>query len=426
MNKKALITGITGQDGSYLAEYLLSLGYEVHGIVRRVASEYNSWRFSRIKHLFPKIFIHSGSIENYQSLHDIIYDVKPDECYHLAAQSFVANSFDDQHSTLSINTFGTHYIISIIKKIKPECKFYFAASSEMFGKVEETPQNEKTKFHPRSIYGISKLAAYEITRNYREAYNMFACSGIMFNHESPRRGSEFVTRKISIGVAKIKLGLEKKISLGNINARRDWGYALDYVEAMHKMLQNDTPDDFVIGTGKTYSVKDFMKLAFECLDLDYEKYLNLPMREIALSTKAEFMICKSWFNLSNDVLRDQTETMIAIDKLQYYIEKESLINYSKEISDMIFQLRNKLAEKKIKIAELYLQLEQQKGAEIYFESIVNQFYDTKYLEDALLNVAYIKAGTDKEAAINYLETNRSFFESEDKFKAAISKIENKQ
>ena len=159
---------------------------------------------------------------------------------------------------------------------------------------------------------------------------------------------------------------------------------------------------------------------------DYEKYLNLPMREIALSTKAEFMICKSWFNLSNDILRDQTETMIAIDKLQYYIEKESLINYSKEISDMIFQLRNKLAEKKIKIAELYLQLEQQKGAEIYFESIVNQFYDTKYLEDALLNVAYIKAGTDKEAAINYLETNRSFFESEDKFKAAISKIENKQ
>jgi len=275
MSKKALITGITGQDGSYLAEYLLSLGYEVHGIVRRVASEYNSWRFSRIKHLFPKIFIHSGSIENYQSLHDIIYDVKPDECYHLAAQSFVANSFDDQHSTLSINTFGTHYIISIIKKIKPECKFYFAASSEMFGKVEETPQNEKTKFHPRSIYGISKLAAYEITRNYREAYNMFACSGIMFNHESPRRGSEFVTRKISIGVAKIKLGLEKKISLGNINARRDWGYALDYVEVMYKMLQNDTPDDFVIGTGKTYSVKDFMKLAFECLDLDYEKYLSI-------------------------------------------------------------------------------------------------------------------------------------------------------
>ena len=215
MNKKALITGITGQDGSYLAEYLLSLGYEVHGIVRRVANEYSSWRFSRIKHLFPKIFIHSGSIENYQSLHDIIYDVKPDECYHLAAQSFVANSFDDQHSTLSINTFGTHYLISIIKRVKPECRFYFAASSEMFGKVEETPQNEKTKFHPRSIYGISKLAAYEITRNFREAYNMFACSGIIFNHESPRRGSEFVTRKISIGVAKIKLGLEKKISLGN-------------------------------------------------------------------------------------------------------------------------------------------------------------------------------------------------------------------
>ena len=193
------------------------------------------------------ITLHSASLESYASIFKILQKIKPEEVYHLAAQSYVAYSFEDEFSTFNTNISGTHYVLSAVKEFSDKLKFYFAGSSEMFGKTEEIPQNEKTKFHPRSIYGISKLAAYEITRNYREAYNMFACSGIMFNHESPRRGYEFVTRKISIGVAKIKLGLEKKISLGNINARRDWGYALDYVEVMHKMLQNDTPDDFVIG-----------------------------------------------------------------------------------------------------------------------------------------------------------------------------------
>tara|TARA_Y100000590_G_scaffold450791_1_gene591071 strand:- start:8213 stop:9187 length:975 start_codon:yes stop_codon:yes gene_type:complete len=276
--KRALITGITGQDGSYLAEYLLSLGYEVHGIIRRVAVEDNKWRFSRIQHIIPSLHLHSGTLENYKSLFDIIHDVMPDECYHLGAQSFVTNSFEDKHSTLSINTFGTHHLISLIKKLKPDCKFYFASSSEIFGKVEATPQNEDTKFHPRSMYGISKLTAYEITRNYRESYDMFACSGILFNHESPRRGSEFVTRKISIAAAKIKLGLENNIKLGNLDVRRDWGYAKEYVEIMHKMLQLNNPEDFVIGTDTSYSVKDFLQLAFETLDLDYKKYLIIDKK----------------------------------------------------------------------------------------------------------------------------------------------------
>mgnify|MGYP001197810464 CR=1 FL=1 len=273
MPKKALITGITGQDGSYLAEHLLDQGYEVHGIIRRVANEHQDFRLSRIKNIIDKIKIHSGSLENYQSLFDIFINVKPDELYHLAAQSFVAQSFDDEHSTLSVNTFGTHFLISILKKVNPECKFYFAATSEMFGKVHETPQNENTKFNPRSIYGISKLASYEIVKNYRESYNIFACSGILFNHESPRRGSEFVTRKISLTAAKIKLGLENKIVLGNIEAKRDWGYAKDYVVAMHSMLQNDHPIDYVIGSDETHSVKDFLNYAFKCLDLNYEDYL---------------------------------------------------------------------------------------------------------------------------------------------------------
>jgi GDP-D-mannose dehydratase len=227
---------------------------------------------SRIKNIIDRIKIHSGSLENYQSLFDIFINVKPDELYHLAAQSFVAQSFDDEHSTLSVNTFGTHLLISILKKVNPECKFYFAATSEMFGKVQETPQNENTKFNPRSIYGISKLASYEIVKNYRESYNIFGCSGILFNHESPRRGFEFVTRKISLIAAKIKLGLENKIVLGNIEAKRDWGYAKDYVVAMHSMLQNEDPIDYVIGSDETHSVKDFLNYAFKCLDLHYEDY----------------------------------------------------------------------------------------------------------------------------------------------------------
>ena len=271
--KKALITGITGQDGSYLSELLLEKGYEVHGIIRRVALEDPEARMWRIRHMLDRIHIHSASLESYASLFNIVSDVKPDECYHLAAQSYVAYSFEDEFSTINTNLNGTHYILSSIKRQAPNCRFYFAASSEMFGHSAEVPQNEETPLHPRSPYGISKMAGFELTRNYREAYDLFALSGILFNHESPRRGGEFVTRKISSAAAKIKLGLEKRVRLGNVEAKRDWGHARDYVKAMWMMLQLEIPEDFVIATGITHSVKDLLELAFGHLGLDYRKYL---------------------------------------------------------------------------------------------------------------------------------------------------------
>jgi GDPmannose 4,6-dehydratase len=271
--KKALITGITGQDGSYLSELLLEKGYEVHGIVRRVALEHPQARMWRIRHLLDKIHIHSASMESYASIFNIVSEIEPDECYHLAAQSYVSYSFEDEFSTINTNLNGTHYVLSSLKRQAPNCKFYFAASSEMFGKVKETPQNEDTPFHPRSPYGISKLAGFELSRNYREGYGMFALSGILFNHESPRRGAEFVTRKISSGVAKIKLGIEKELRLGNLDAKRDWGHAKDYVKAMWLMLQQEEPEDFVIATGKSHSVKDFLETAFSYVGLDYRNYL---------------------------------------------------------------------------------------------------------------------------------------------------------
>jgi GDPmannose 4,6-dehydratase len=275
LSKKALITGITGQDGSWLAELLLQKGYEVHGLVRRVALETQTHRLWRIKHILKKIHLHSASMESYASIFNIIYKVKPDEVYHLAAQSYVSYSFEDEFSTLSTNISGTHYILSAIKETGVKTKFYFAGSSEMFGKTTQVPQNEETKFNPRSPYGISKVAGFELTRNYREAYNLHASSGILFNHESERRGFEFVTRKISIGAAKIKLGIENCIELGNLDAQRDWGYAPEYVEAMWLMLQQKEPDDYVVGSGKTHSVKEFVKLAFESLGLDYQKYIKI-------------------------------------------------------------------------------------------------------------------------------------------------------
>jgi len=271
--KKALITGITGQDGSYLCELLLGKGYEVHGIVRRVAIEHPQARMWRIRHLLDRIKIHSASMESYASIFDIVADVKPDECYHLAAQSFVSYSFEDEFSTINTNLNGTHYVLSAIKRQAPHCKFYFAASSEMFGNAAETPQNEKTPFHPRSAYGISKMAGFELTRNYRETYGLFALSGILFNHESPRRGGEFVTRKITSGAVKIKLGLEKEIRLGNLDAKRDWGHSRDYVKAMWLMLQQDEPEDYVVASGESHSVREFLELSFECVGLDYRKYL---------------------------------------------------------------------------------------------------------------------------------------------------------
>ena len=276
--KKALITGITGQDGSYLAEFLLEKKYKVYGFVRRVALEDETHRLWRIRHIKNKLHLDSASLESYASIVKIIQKIKPDEIYHLAAQSYVSYSFEDEFSTLNTNINGTHYILSAIKEFSPKTKFYFAASSEMFGKVRKTPQNELTPFYPRSSYGISKVAGFELTRNYREAYNIFACSGILFNHESPRRGFEFVTRKISFAVAKIKLGIQKNLYLGNINSKRDWGHAKDYVKAMWLMLQRKVPCDYVIGTGKTYSVKEFIKIAFDHVGLKYNNYIKIDKK----------------------------------------------------------------------------------------------------------------------------------------------------
>ena len=278
MAKTALITGITGQDGSYLAEHLLSLGYEVHGLVRRVALEDPQRRFTRLTHLLDKIVLHPASLESYPSMFHVVSQHKFDECYHLAAQSFVAESFMDGFSTMNTNINGTHYMLAALRELQPACRFYFAGSSEMFGKVRETPQSETTPFHPRSPYGISKVAGFDLTRNYREAYGMFCLSGILFNHEGPRRGYEFVTRKITSNVAQIKLGLSKELRLGNLDAKRDWGHAKDYVRAMYLMLQCDQPDDYVIATGETHTVREFCELAFGEVDLDYRDYVRTDER----------------------------------------------------------------------------------------------------------------------------------------------------
>ena len=271
--KRALITGITGQDGSYLAELLLQKGYEVHGIVRRVALEDPEHRLSRIHSVRSRIKLHAASLESYASVHQAVSKVQPDECYHLAAQSFVSYSFDDEFSTLNTNINGTHYLLSAVKNLAPDCRFYFAGSSEMFGKADEAPQNERTRFHPRSTYGISKVAGFDLTRNYREAYQMHASNGILFNHESPRRGFEFVTRKITSGAARILAGQAKTLPLGNLEAKRDWGHAREYVEAMWLMLQQPEPDDYVIATGETHSVREFVDLAFSHAGLDYRQYV---------------------------------------------------------------------------------------------------------------------------------------------------------
>ena len=273
MAKVALITGITGQDGSYLAELLLAKGYEVHGIVRRVALEDENHRLWRIRNILNDLTLHSASLESYASLFKIVQKIKPDEVYHLAAQSYVVYSFEDEFSTLNININGTHHMLSAVKEFSKNLKFYFAGSSEMFGKAAQTPQDENTPFHPRSAYAISKTAGYHLTKNYREAYKLHASIGILFNHESPRRGYEFVSRKISFAVAKIKKGLQKKLRLGNLKSRRDWGHAQDYVKAMWSMVQQETPGDYVVGTGIRHSVEDFAKKAFAHVGLNYKDYV---------------------------------------------------------------------------------------------------------------------------------------------------------
>ncbi len=274
MKKKALITGITGQDGSYLAELLLAKDYEVHGIVRRVALEDPHARLFRLSGILPSLHLHAASLESYPSLFSVVQEIQPDECYHLASQSYVNYAFEDEFTTLNTNINGTHYILSAVKNAAPFCRFYFAGSSEMFGRVAESPQHEATPFHPRSAYGISKVAGYHLVRNYREAYGIFACSGILFNHESPRRGSEFVTRKITTSVARIHAGKQTHLDLGNLEAQRDWGHARDFCEAMWRMLQLAAPEDLVIATGQTHTVREFAARAFSRAGLDYAQFVR--------------------------------------------------------------------------------------------------------------------------------------------------------
>jgi GDPmannose 4,6-dehydratase len=269
MTKTALITGVTGQDGSYLAEFLLEQGYHVVGMVRRTSTV----NFGRIDHIQERLTLVQGDLLDQTSLIDIMQEHKPDEVYNLAAQSFVPISWKQPVLTGEFTAMGVTRMLEAIRNAAPEARFYQASSSEMFGKVQEVPQSERTPFYPRSPYGVAKVYGHWITVNYRESYDLFACSGILFNHESPRRGLEFVTRKVTHGAAQIKLGLLDKLHLGNLDARRDWGFAGDYVRAMWLMLQQDEPEDYVVGTGETHAVRELCRVAFECLDLQWEDHV---------------------------------------------------------------------------------------------------------------------------------------------------------
>ena len=269
MKKRALITGITGQDGSYLAEFLLERGYEVHGMVRRSSEE----KFERISHIRDRIALHQGDLLDQFSLVSLLSKIEPHEVYNLAAQSFVPTSWNQPVLTGEFTALGVTKVLEAIRHTAPKTRFYQASSSEMFGRVHDVPQTEKTPFYPRSPYGVAKVYGHFITVNYRESFNLFAASGILFNHESPRRGLEFVTRKVTYNAARIRLGLDDKLHLGNLDARRDWGFAGDYVEAMWAMLQADEPDDFVIATNETHTVQELCEIAFGRLDLDYKKHV---------------------------------------------------------------------------------------------------------------------------------------------------------
>jgi GDPmannose 4,6-dehydratase len=268
-DRRALITGITGQDGSYLAELLLEKGYEVHGMVRRLSSE----NYERLEQIRDRITLHTGDLLDQRSLVDVLRESEPDEIYNLAAMSFVAASWNQPTLTAEFTGVGVTRLLEGVREVRPEARFYQASSSEMFGKVRETPQNENTPFYPRSPYGVAKAYGHFITVNYRESYGLYACSGILFNHESARRGLEFVTRKVAHTAAAIKLGLAEELRLGNQDSRRDWGHAPDYVEAMWLMLQQDEPDDYVVGTGEDHSVRELVEIAFGHLDLDPSRYV---------------------------------------------------------------------------------------------------------------------------------------------------------
>ena len=271
---RALVTGVTGQDGSYLADFLLEKGYTVYGLIRRSSTV----NFERIRHIQDKIEILPGDLLDQNSLINAVKESWPEEVYNLAAQSFVPTSWNQPVLTGEFTGLGVTRILEAIRLVKPDVKFYQASSSEMFGKVRETPQNEKTPFYPRSPYGIAKVYGHWITVNYRESYNLFSCSGILFNHESPRRGKEFVSRKVTYGAARIKMGLQKELKMGNLDAKRDWGYARDYVAAMWLMLQQDKPEDYVIATGETHSVRELLGIAFGHLGLDYQDFVVIDSR----------------------------------------------------------------------------------------------------------------------------------------------------
>jgi len=284
MKKVALITGITGQDGSYLAELLLTKGYEVHGVVRRETFEDDS-KLENIAKIENQITLHIGSLSDHLSIYKIFLKVMPDECYHLAGSTFVDYSFDGEFQMINNNFSSTHYILSTIKELKKGCRLFFAGTSEMFGEPVESPQTEATPFNPKSIYGISKVSSHYLVKNYREKENIFASTGIMYNHESSRRGTQFVTKKIISSAVKIKKGLQKELYLGNIDAKRDWGYAPDYVLMMWKTLQHHTPDDYIMATGEVHSVREFLNITFSILELDYKEYVKIDERFFRASEK---------------------------------------------------------------------------------------------------------------------------------------------
>ena len=298
MGKIAIITGISGQDGSYLAELLAKKNYKIYGILNPKKKN----NFKNLAKVKNKINFKNVDINNFSKIKNLIKKIKPNEFYHLAAQSFINYKFEDEFFKLNPNINGTHYILSAIKEFSPKTRFYFAASSELFGNIKKAPQNEETKFNPRSAYGVSKVAGFYLTKNYREAYNIHACSGILYNHESPRRNQNFVSRKISKNLSLIIKGRIKKIILGDINSKRDWGHAKDYVYAMWKMLQQTKPQDFVIGTGKTHTVKDFLKIAFNHVKLDYKKYIKIDKKLIRPNDK---IILRANFNKAKKYLKWQ-------------------------------------------------------------------------------------------------------------------------
>ena len=313
----ALITGITGQDGSYLAEFLLSKGYKIVGMSRRTST----LNFERIAHFQDDINLIQGDLHDQSSLVSILEEFEPDEVYNLAAQSFVPTSWQQAVLTAEVTAVGVLRMLEAIRQVNPKIRFYQASSSEMFGKVVEVPQTEDTPFYPRSPYGVAKVYGHWITVNYRESYNLYAVSGILFNHESPRRGFEFVTRKISRGAASIKLGLASELHLGNLDAQRDWGFALDYVRAMWLMLQQDIPQDFVIGTGETHSVREFCEIAFQCVGLDYRdhvvqdpKFYRPAEVDLLISNPEKAHRVLGWQPLVN--FRELVEMMVEADLQQ--------------------------------------------------------------------------------------------------------------